>query len=490
MTEARPIVRSCFVLLPLCAIAVFGQCGDRATAATAPQEPTPAPRRAEGPAGEQVRLLVSGNLEGHLEPCGCASGQLGGLPRRMQYIGEQHGTDLFLEGGNLLGGKTELDVQKAYTALNVLFQMQQPYDALGIGANDLALTGEAADEWNALLGSMAPAIASDLVSTRPDWPAKPFVEKVVRGTKVRIGSFARALPPVAAGKQPDTERLEPAAAWQRALAGADDAALRVLLYHGPDASARTDVPGLRPAPDLVICFDDSYTEPAAHPEVVGTVPIVYPGTRGRVLLDLTLGRGESGPHLGYSLVPLPASKTLPGGGGDPDVRQALLQHRDQVAQSGLLARMARQLPTANGASYVGGKACALCHQTAAEAWAKSKHAHAWQALVDGENDPKRYGWPVTKYPDCVACHAVGYREQTGFVDAATTPTLANVDCERCHGAGSAHGEDPAAHRLGLIGGVQASVLCVQCHDFDQSPTFVYGDKWPLIQHGREPDQKK
>jgi hypothetical protein len=32
-------------------------------------------------------------------------------------------------------------------------------------------------------------------------------------------------------------------------------------------------------------------------------------------------------------------------------------------------------------------------------------------------------------------------------------------------------------------------LCTQCHDYEQSPTFVYGDKWTAIRHGREAHQQ-
>jgi hypothetical protein len=149
-----------------------------------------------------------------------------------------------------------------------------------------------------------------------------------------------------------------------------------------------------------------------------------------------------------------------------------------------------QQPTPNGAAYVGSETCRTCHPSAFAAFEKSRHFHAWQTLVDAERDPKRYGWPVTAYPDCVSCHVVGFAEVTGFRSFDETPHLAGVGCERCHGPGSDHLLAPEKHRLGIRGGIRPSELCVQCHDFEQSPTFLYGDKWPLIQHGREPHQQR
>lgn len=437
------------------------------------------------PPGDPIRLLISGSMLGRLEPCGCASGQLGGLARRMQHIGERRSYDVLLEGGDLVDTHTALDVLKFYTAVQILTGMQHPYDALGVGPKDLQLP---LDELCAFLGG-APVTAADLESQREDWPAQPFVEKDVRGQKVRITSFSLSLPPALQVDDAPVRLLPPIDAWQRALAGCDAATLRILMLQGSDTVARALVPTLSPAPDLVVCCDDSHLEPTDRAERIGEVPMVFAGIRGRVLLEVSLRRTGDGAQVACELVPLAGSKTVPGGGGDPDVKAFLLSHREQVAQDDVLEQMARQLPTPNGAAYVGSETCKACHPTAYEAWTKTAHFHAWDTLVKAEQDPKRYGWPVTQYPDCVSCHVVGYREQTGFVTAEETPQLAGVGCERCHGPGSDHLQNPANNRMGLHAGTPASVLCVQCHDFEQSPDFLYSDRWAKIQHGREPQPK-
>jgi hypothetical protein len=471
--------------LAVCASAtttLLVQCGDPGSEA-----PAPAHLAAfQAPLGEPIRFLISGSMLGRLEPCGCASGQLGGLPRRMQHIGERRNYDVLIEGGDLVETATELDVQKLFTAVQILFGMQRPYDALGVGKNDLLLP---LDEWCAFLAG-APVVASDIECSREDWPARPFLEKEVRGTPVRIASLTLALPE---GLRNDEgfRLLGPAEAWKRALTGASDGALRILLVQGTGNEARALVPRLEPAPTLVVCCDHDYVEPSAHPERVGEVPMVFAGIRGRVMLELTVQpTTEGSPRIACELVPLAGSKTIPGGGGDPDVKAALLSHREQVKQDSVLEHMARQLPTPNGASYLGSETCGGCHPSAMQAWSKSKHSMAWDTLVKAEKDPQRYGWPVTHYPDCVGCHVVGYREKTGFVSFDETPQLAAVGCERCHGPGSEHMMNPAANKLGIIGGLAASVMCTTCHDFEQSPDFLYGDRWKLIEHGREPHMQK
>ncbi len=466
-------------------LATLTQCGNGNAQSSGVQLVTQDPAPADLlPPADRIKILVSGEMQGRLEPCGCASGQSGGLARRMQHIGEQRNYDLLLEGGDLIDGATPLDSLKLMAASEVLFLMGK-YDALGVGPKDLLLSRE---DWNLFLTG-APVVASNLTCTDPAWPAKPFLEKDVRGIKVRVASFLLNLPESVRGKDSTIQMVPTATAWTNALAGADAATRRIVMLHGSDTEIRALIPQLQPAPDLVVGVDPGYIEPSPVPTKVGGVPLVFTGTRGRVLLDVWLHRDANGPQAVCELVPLAGSKTVVGGGGDPQVKDRILAHRHEVKAEDLLTKMARQLPTANGAAYVGTNTCRTCHPTAYEAWAKTKHAHAWQTLVDGENDPKRYGWPVTAYPDCVSCHVVGYREQTGFLSFEDTPQLANVACERCHGAGSDHMAAPAKNKLGLIGGVAPSLLCTQCHDYEQSPTFLYGEKWPQIEHSCEPNQK-
>ena len=447
---------------------------DRAASAT--QDPKP---------GDPVRLLISGSMLGRLEPCGCASGQLGGLARRMQHIGENRAYDVLIEGGDLVDSATELDLMKWFTAIQILFG-ERPYDALGVGSKDLALP---LDQWCGVLAT-APVVASDLTSTRPDWPCKPFVEKQVRGHTVRVASLTLQLPPSPASADSEVKLLPAADGWKRGLEGAGDETLRVLLLHTDETTVRKLVPQFQPAPDLVVCFDRGFVEPSGAAQSIGGVPLVFAGIRGRVLLEVALERLADGRRATCSLVPLAGSKTLPGGGGDPTVKAVLLAHRDEVKEQGVLAKVARQKPTPNGAAYVGSRICQGCHPSAWSAYEKMRHFHAWETLEKAEKDPKRYGWPVTAYPDCVSCHVVGFEEKTGFVTYEETPDLSAVGCERCHGPGSDHIQAPATKKLGIHGGVMPSELCVQCHDFEQSPDFLYGNKWPLIQHGREPSQAR
>jgi hypothetical protein len=423
----------------------------------------------------RVRFCISGTMQGRLEPCGCASGQWGGLARRSFYLQGNRDFDILLEGGDMVSGGTELDVLKFLTALQVLDLRAHRYDALGVGPVDLKLPLADLVMFAAAYENV-PMLSSDLVAGElpqgTEWPLRSHVEIDVRGTLVRIASLTMTLPEASEG----LSLLPPGEAWGKALQGAEDSTLRVLMVHGEPERVR-EMAALTPPPDLVIGFTAAYSEPPAEPEHVGSVPVVFAGTRGRVLVDLTLARLPSGPRIGYQTVPLEGSQTVKGAMEDPGVKQIILAHRHDVQKEGVLEKLAEQRPTGNGAKYVGSESCSECHVEDYETWEETKHAHAWQTLVDAE--PVRYGWPVTAYPDCVACHTVGYGERSGFVNMDRTPRLGSVGCEACHGAGSAHVESGGTTLMGRVG----AASCTGCHDFEQTPDFDFVTLWRIISHG-------
>ena len=68
----------------------------------------------------ELTMRISGYMMGRLTPCGCASGQMGGLPRRVFNLKADRNHELLIEGGRIIDGShgvTELDLEKMSTAL-------------------------------------------------------------------------------------------------------------------------------------------------------------------------------------------------------------------------------------------------------------------------------------------------------------------------------------------------------------------------------------
>ena len=127
---------------------------------------------------------------------------------------------------------------------------------------------------------------------------------------------------------------------------------------------------------------------------------------------------------------------------------------------------------ATAADYVGTKACADCHQEQYDQFqAHSKKADSWKSVTIMASDLK-----PAELEGCYECHTTGHGKG-GFVSLETTPHLADVGCETCHGAGSTHAEtgDPAD-----ITRQPTIEDCESCHNSDRIRAFNYK---PLIRSG-------
>lgn len=142
--------------------------------------------------------------------------------------------------------------------------------------------------------------------------------------------------------------------------------------------------------------------------------------------------------------------------------------QSQSAQKILSNPQAGSLLTAVNANYVGAETCAGCHAREYEIWQKTPHAHAMATL---EKKSQQFD------NECVGCHVVGF-EKGGFQSLMTTPQLANVQCESCHGPAREHTLKPAKG----FGHMETPVGCVQCHTQPNSPDFDFSTYWPQVAH--------
>ena len=135
-----------------------------------------------------------------------------------------------------------------------------------------------------------------------------------------------------------------------------------------------------------------------------------------------------------------------------------------------------------GAKFVGADDCKSCHPKTFEKWEGTKHALAFDSLLD---DPK----PNTIYDaECVACHTTGFEYNSGWRSEELTPALKGNQCENCHGPGSKHSADPDNPEYLKFMAVKAETAnkaghCIRCHDEDNSPKFNdFAEWWRKIEH--------
>jgi hypothetical protein len=148
---------------------------------------------------------------------------------------------------------------------------------------------------------------------------------------------------------------------------------------------------------------------------------------------------------------------------DPAIASAMRALDAQIGKVNLRAAEPPPPPEPGRPFFVGMDKCVSCHKPAALFWRKTVHASAWKTLVDGgkQADYK-----------CVGCHVTGYGE-VGGTSLGHTQHLEDIQCEVCHGPGSAHVaakglEDPPA-----VQRQTPSPVCTNCHNEHHSDTFNY-----------------
>ena len=152
-------------------------------------------------------------------------------------------------------------------------------------------------------------------------------------------------------------------------------------------------------------------------------------------------------------------------GSEPGVLDRMRRYYKQVNEYNRVAFKDRKPePAPEGTShFVGGAQCTSCHEEATAFWRTTGHAKAYRTL---EDDFKEFNL------DCVGCHVTGY-EMPGGSTVTFVEGLKDVQCESCHGPGSAHVESEDAASIVLT---PPESLCVTCHH----PPHV-ADDWDVKQ---------
>lgn len=120
-------------------------------------------------------------------------------------------------------------------------------------------------------------------------------------------------------------------------------------------------------------------------------------------------------------------------------------------------------------NYAGSQVCVSCHDSVHHSVTDTAHSHAFESL-------KKIGQHTN--PQCLPCHTVGFNLPSGFVDEATTPHLAGVQCENCHGPAGNHADNDADITVRPRREL-ASEACGGCHSTPHAPIF---QEWKTSGH--------
>jgi hypothetical protein len=437
-------------------------------------------------------LLVSGEQNGYLEPCGCTSGQLGGLIRRHELHRRltSQGWNvvpvdlggLIKDPGSAMGGLEQTKI-KFTVALRALKAMN--YQAIALSAADLKLgTLEVLGQY-LNLGDSPKILAANVKPTAgfeqtilPSFVANAGEKKIGVTAVIDPESLKQINDPTFSDLltiSPPAEALKPIAA---SLESSSD--WQVLLVQGPPEMAKTLAEAF-PAFDVVVATS-VYEDPKADADEVngGKTLIVNVGKKGKYN-GLVGFFPDTDKPIRYQRVTLGTKFDGPGA-GEPIRKLIDEDFQAELKQAGVVENFPRRshLSAVPGATFVGAGACKSCHPNTYAKWLTSKHAHAYEPLTS----PKRNR---EFDAECITCHTTGFEYESGWVSAEKTPYLMGNQCENCHGPASMHVGDPTNGKFRQAMALTSeladkNMLCVRCHDADNSPKFNFGTFWPQIMH--------
>lgn len=412
-------------------------------------------------------LVWTGEQNGHLEPCGCAKPQLGGMLRRAGFLrAALKGPSLRVDNGNLTAARGRQDELKAETSIQLLNQLG--YAAINLGEAEFRL---GLPYLQYLASSFKGAFLSANARNEADQPY--FQEYVVRplqvdGREVRValvGLISERYAPEAEALNPGLKIAPAGDTLDRLRSTLEPHDLVVLLFHGEPDEARQLVTGQEWISAVIPAHAPE--DRAGNQAKPGETPLLTVGRDGKYLGLAEIappstpgGRAALRNARGLALGP-----EMPEDEAARSIEKLYLQ---RVADERLLDKLPRQ-PLADGERFAGTASCKSCHAGAHKTWAASTHAKAWETLVQVGHD---------KNPDCVGCHVVGLEFKGGFTSAKETPHLEDVGCESCHGAAGRHAANPGAVRPPKVG----AASCASCHVPDHSPGFDFAKFWAKIRH--------
>lgn len=437
-----------------------------------------------GCTGEQAtpgptRIVLTADIRGRLVPCGCFTGQLGGMTRLFTLLEEtKTNNELRVDAGDALQGVQDFEIMEYERILEAFGQMD--FRALNIGAREAELSAAVLRRIQSKTG--APLVSANLFSAESGKTIlPPFIKTEVGGKTVILTGILH----------PDS--IDPTQLGEGLRLESPELALKALL---PDLRQQCDLlvllafadeDNLRQLaeqfyePDFILGGDVS--QPSGNTRHINQSHVFYVANESRTIglidFDYVQLRGKQRPAIQINDArPALLYEEIPEADAILEIADAY-RAEIRVTRLAIDDRESNQTAQVPGirplARYVGTDRCTACHQAEHAIWKDTGHAHAWAALKYKKADAD---------PNCIACHSVGFGSASGYRREFEHAKLVNVGCESCHGPGSQHVEERAAggtvnQRFRPL----AEGDCRTCHYGEFSRPFDWDAFWPRVAHG-------
>ncbi len=412
-----------------------------------------------------LALVVSGQLHGYVDPCGCTAPQYGGLTRRYNLVQSLHQKKWDVAGIDLgelpqLKGIREQNLLKYELSVKALNAMN--YAAMGLGRDEILMPlGDALTQiWDQktvyprpLLLTLADAAPGELfykqLNTR-QW-------EIFQAGKLKVGVINMMGPDLRDELQAKAKFLANMVELPNALAEFAEAGVQVgvILHHEypnlPEAKfpkggiarlkavdaerdkqaelcakfcadARKTNPKIPPIQLMMVLTEEP--EPPSFLKEYDKLPtrVVEIGHKGKYVGLVGIYADKAGYRLQYQRVLMgPELDTPKGKEKDNKVTQLMERYYQVLQKQNMLDRFPRA-PHANQvepakqgltATYVGSNACRNCHKEAFNVWNNPKEK-VWHHVATDTLEKEKFPSGRQHDPECMRCHTTGFAHPGGY----------------------------------------------------------------------------
>lgn len=344
----------------------------------------------------ETTLFYTANRQGEIDPCGCQTGQIGGLDRMAQFILDfkPKSDTLFLDSGDSFFAFKTLNSQTKGQDLEKARLIAKAYQEMALtvfapGEKDFAGGIPFLRELASISGALF--VSSNLVDSKN----QPLFERtqIIKRGGIRFGLFALA-GPEAFKRVPGVGVLDPIKTARQLVAELRKKSdVIVLLSHlGLAADRRLKKFGI----DYI--FGSHSLDSLAEPEKLGNLHIFQAYIEGQQIGVLSLDKfGKLKKHGLYDL----DEKYVKENQVSRDMKRFRDGKRVITSKKNRSKKKKEKPPGFVAHAYH----CRSCHSAQYDFWEKTKHASAYLVL---------YARNQHFDPECISCHSIGFEEPGGF----------------------------------------------------------------------------
>ncbi len=398
---------------------------------------------------------------------------LGGLYKKTTYFNDYKKTEknlVIVDSGDLLNEHVQIKESFMPTAklkaeLITKVNKNIGIDAINVGELDLALGIDYIKELEKKYD--VPFVSANIVNDKNELLFKPYVIKQIDNIKVGIigimgttNDVAKPFGDIVGSSLSVLNPLETATAKVAELKDKVDFVIVLTHQHmGQNWIIARKISGV----DVIV--GGHHKQKLETPYEANNTYIVQTGEKGQYQGMLVFEKAADGTKTATNTLVKYNEKIA----DDPNVKAMIDQFNQEVNK--LYTTGTAGSTEKEEAVTPKSISCKECHEDAYVVWQNTKHAKAFQTLVDKDRQFN---------PDCLVCHTTRFEEAGGFTMKAQEKELRNVQCESCHGDRTEHLKDPT----NVSQEKPKMENCIKCHTEHRCPDFEkeYQKEWEKIKH--------